>query len=138
RPARGRARCGGYRGVQPARRVRRDHQAGGPGGRRHPHDHRRPGRYRGAALAATRIGARRAVPASGGPEARTAWRPQEGMMPKTVDRRKFLAATGVTATMAVAAGVAGELLIDKRFRKGLPKAMAAPGTSGTSGTSSAP
>jgi DMSO/TMAO reductase YedYZ molybdopterin-dependent catalytic subunit len=37
-------------------------------------------------------------------------------MTTTVDRRKFLAAGGVTAVAAAAAGVSGELLIEKRFR----------------------
>jgi DMSO/TMAO reductase YedYZ molybdopterin-dependent catalytic subunit len=64
------------------------------------------------------------------------------MMPTSVDRRKFLAATGGTAMTAVVAGVAGELLINKRFRNNTPgQAMAAPGGSGTSsasGTAPAP
>jgi DMSO/TMAO reductase YedYZ molybdopterin-dependent catalytic subunit len=37
-------------------------------------------------------------------------------MTTTVDRRKFLAAGGVTAAAAAVAGVGGELLIGKRFR----------------------
>ena len=37
-------------------------------------------------------------------------------MTSTIDRRKFLAAGGVTAAAAAAAGVGGELLIGKRFR----------------------
>jgi DMSO/TMAO reductase YedYZ molybdopterin-dependent catalytic subunit len=49
-------------------------------------------------------------------------------MTATIDRRKFLAAGGVTAVAAAAAGVGGELLIEKRFR-GRPAAArpAAPG-----------
>jgi DMSO/TMAO reductase YedYZ molybdopterin-dependent catalytic subunit len=37
-------------------------------------------------------------------------------MSTTMDRRKFLAAAGVTSVAAAAAGVGGELLISKRFR----------------------
>jgi DMSO/TMAO reductase YedYZ molybdopterin-dependent catalytic subunit len=37
-------------------------------------------------------------------------------MTTTIDRRKFLAAGGVTAVAAAAAGVGGELLLEKRFR----------------------
>jgi len=37
-------------------------------------------------------------------------------MTTTVDRRKFLAAAGVTAVTAAAAGVGGELLVSKRLR----------------------
>ncbi len=37
-------------------------------------------------------------------------------MTSSIDRRKFLAAGGVTAAAAAAAGVGGELLIGKRFR----------------------
>jgi DMSO/TMAO reductase YedYZ molybdopterin-dependent catalytic subunit len=49
-------------------------------------------------------------------------------MTTTVDRRKFLAAGGVTAVAAAAAGVGGELLIGKRFRarRPAPAAQAAP------------
>jgi DMSO/TMAO reductase YedYZ molybdopterin-dependent catalytic subunit len=60
-------------------------------------------------------------------------------MPTTVDRRKFLAATGGTAMTAVVAGVAGELLINKRFRKNPSGATTgAPGTSGSSTTPGSP
>ena len=38
----------------------------------------------------------------------------------TVDRRRFLAAAGVTAVGAAAAGVGGELLLGKNFRKTAP------------------
>ena len=38
-------------------------------------------------------------------------------MTTTIDRRKFLAAGGVTAVTAAGAGVAGELLLGKRFRQ---------------------
>ena len=38
-------------------------------------------------------------------------------MTTTIDRRKFLAAGGVTAVTAAAAGVTGELLLGKRFRR---------------------
>ncbi len=41
-------------------------------------------------------------------------------MTGTVDRRKFLAAAGVTAVTAAAAGVGGELLLGKRFRGNAP------------------
>jgi DMSO/TMAO reductase YedYZ molybdopterin-dependent catalytic subunit len=41
-------------------------------------------------------------------------------MTTTVDRRKFLAAAGVTAVGAAAAGVGGELLVGKRLRTRLP------------------
>jgi DMSO/TMAO reductase YedYZ molybdopterin-dependent catalytic subunit len=40
-------------------------------------------------------------------------------MTTTVDRRKFLAAAGATAVTAAAAGVGGELLLGKRFRRTL-------------------
>jgi DMSO/TMAO reductase YedYZ molybdopterin-dependent catalytic subunit len=51
-------------------------------------------------------------------------------MTTTVNRRKFLAAGGVTAVAAAAAGVGGELLIGKRFRtlRTTPK-LAAPSQS---------
>ncbi|MGH3199270.1 MAG: molybdopterin-dependent oxidoreductase [Streptosporangiaceae bacterium] len=45
-------------------------------------------------------------------------------MTTTIDRRKFLAAGGVTAAAAAAAGVAGELLLGKRFRRNPPMASA--------------
>ena len=38
-------------------------------------------------------------------------------MTATIDRRKFLVAGGVTAVTAAGAGVAGELLLGKRFRR---------------------
>ena len=38
-------------------------------------------------------------------------------MTSTIDRRKFLAAVGGTAATAAAAGVGGELLVSKRFRR---------------------
>jgi len=41
-------------------------------------------------------------------------------MTTTIDRRKFLAASGVTAVTAAAAGVSGELLLSKRFRARTP------------------
>ena len=41
-----------------------------------------------------------------------------------VDRRKFLRAAGVTAAGAAAAGVGGELLLGKQFRKAPPASMA--------------
>jgi DMSO/TMAO reductase YedYZ molybdopterin-dependent catalytic subunit len=44
----------------------------------------------------------------------------------TVDRRKFLAAAGVTAASAAAAGVAGELLLGKNFRRTPPRAAPMP------------
>jgi DMSO/TMAO reductase YedYZ molybdopterin-dependent catalytic subunit len=44
----------------------------------------------------------------------------------TVDRRKFLAAAGVTAAGAAAAGVAGELLLGKDFGRTPPASQAAP------------
>ena len=47
-------------------------------------------------------------------------------MTTTIDRRKFLAAGGVTAVAAAAAGVGGELLLDKRF-PAQPKAAMASG-----------
>ncbi len=46
-------------------------------------------------------------------------------MTTTIDRRKFLAAGGVTAVTAAAAGVTGELLLSKRFRARTPAAKAA-------------
>jgi DMSO/TMAO reductase YedYZ molybdopterin-dependent catalytic subunit len=46
-------------------------------------------------------------------------------MTTTIDRRKFLAAGGVTAVTAAAAGVSGELLLSKRFRARSPAATAA-------------
>jgi DMSO/TMAO reductase YedYZ molybdopterin-dependent catalytic subunit len=46
-------------------------------------------------------------------------------MTTTIDRRKFLAAGGVTAVTAAAAGVTGELLLGKRFRRN-PQAAASP------------
>jgi len=46
-------------------------------------------------------------------------------MTTTIDRRKFLAAGGVTAVTAAAAGVSGELLLSKRLRAGPPAAKAA-------------
>ena len=45
-------------------------------------------------------------------------------MTTTVDRRKFLRAAGVTAVGAAAAGVGGELLLGKQFRKTPPVSMA--------------
>ena len=45
-------------------------------------------------------------------------------MTTTVDRRKFLRAAGVTAVGAAAAGVGGELLLGKQFRKAPPVSMA--------------
>jgi DMSO/TMAO reductase YedYZ molybdopterin-dependent catalytic subunit len=50
----------------------------------------------------------------------------------TVDRRKFLAAAGVIAAGAAAAGVAGELLLGKNFRRTPPASQAAPMPSATS------
>ena len=47
-------------------------------------------------------------------------------MTGTVDRRKFLAAAGVTAVTAAAAGVGGELLLGKRFRGNVPAPAVAP------------
>ena len=41
-----------------------------------------------------------------------------------VDRRKFLRAAGVTAVGAAAAGIGGELLLGKQFRKAPPVGMA--------------
>ena len=41
-------------------------------------------------------------------------------MTSTVDRRKFLRAAGVTAVGAAAAGVGGELLLGKQFRRTPP------------------
>ena len=38
-------------------------------------------------------------------------------MTTTIDRRKFLAAGGVTAVTAAGAGVTGELLLGQRFRR---------------------
>jgi DMSO/TMAO reductase YedYZ molybdopterin-dependent catalytic subunit len=50
-------------------------------------------------------------------------------MTSTVDRRKFMRAAGVTAVGAAAAGVGGELLLGKQFRKTPPASMApAPNT----------
>jgi DMSO/TMAO reductase YedYZ molybdopterin-dependent catalytic subunit len=51
-------------------------------------------------------------------------------MTTTIDRRKFLAAGGVTAATAAVAGVGGELLLGKRFRRNPPMAAApaAPGS----------
>ena len=46
-------------------------------------------------------------------------------MTTTVDRRKFLAAAGVTAVTAAAAGVGGELLVGKRLRARPPAASRA-------------
>jgi DMSO/TMAO reductase YedYZ molybdopterin-dependent catalytic subunit len=46
-------------------------------------------------------------------------------MTTTVDRRKFLAAAGVTAVTAAAAGVGGELLVGKPLRARLPAARRA-------------
>ena len=45
-------------------------------------------------------------------------------MTTTVDRRKFLRAAGVTAVGAAAAGVGGELLLGKQFRRAPPVSMA--------------
>ena len=45
-------------------------------------------------------------------------------MTGTVDRRKFLAAAGLTAVGAAAAGVGGELLFGKNFRQAAPVGMA--------------
>jgi DMSO/TMAO reductase YedYZ molybdopterin-dependent catalytic subunit len=57
------------------------------------------------------------------------------MMATTVDRRKFLAATGGTAMTAVVAGVGGEMLMNKRSRNSPSgSAMAAPGASSAQGT----
>ncbi len=47
-------------------------------------------------------------------------------MTTTIDRRKFLAAGGVTAVTAAAAGVTGELLLGKRFRRNPPTASPTP------------
>jgi DMSO/TMAO reductase YedYZ molybdopterin-dependent catalytic subunit len=49
----------------------------------------------------------------------------------TVDRRRFLAAAGVTAAGAAAAGIAGELLLGKNFRRTPPASQAAPMPSAT-------
>ena len=53
-------------------------------------------------------------------------------MTGTVDRRKFLRAAGITAVGAAAAGVGGELLLGKQFRRVPPVSMApavpSPGT----------
>ncbi len=46
-------------------------------------------------------------------------------MTTTIDRRKFLAAGGVTAVTAAAAGVSGEMLLSKRFRARPPAATVA-------------
>ncbi len=46
-------------------------------------------------------------------------------MTTTIDRRKFLTAGGVTAVTAAAAGVTGELLLGKRFRRN-PQAASSP------------
>jgi len=46
-------------------------------------------------------------------------------MTTTIDRRKFLAAGGVTAVTAAAAGVSGELLLSKRLRARPPAASRA-------------
>ncbi len=46
-------------------------------------------------------------------------------MTTNVDRRKFLGAAGVTAVTAAAAGVGGELLLGKRFRRTSSAAMPA-------------
>ena len=43
-------------------------------------------------------------------------------MTTTIDRRKFMAAGGVTAVTAAAAGVSGELLLSKRLRARPPAA----------------
>jgi DMSO/TMAO reductase YedYZ molybdopterin-dependent catalytic subunit len=48
-------------------------------------------------------------------------------MTGTVDRRKFLAAAGLTAVGAAAAGVGGELMFGKNFRKAAAASPAAPG-----------
>ena len=45
-------------------------------------------------------------------------------MTGTVDRRRFLRAAGITAVGAAAAGVGGELLLGKQFRKVPPVSMA--------------
>ena len=47
-------------------------------------------------------------------------------MTPTVDRRKFLAAAGVTAVTAAAAGVGGELLLGKHFRGTPAPSLAGP------------
>src|SRR5215472_15874812 len=48
-------------------------------------------------------------------------------MRNTVDRRKFLGAAGVTAAAAAAAGIGGELLFGKQFRRSpVASAPAAP------------
>jgi DMSO/TMAO reductase YedYZ molybdopterin-dependent catalytic subunit len=57
-------------------------------------------------------------------------------MTGTVDRRKFLAAAGLTAVGATAAGVGGELLFGKDFRRNT--AAPAPGMTAPGMTASAP
>jgi len=47
-------------------------------------------------------------------------------MTTTIDRRKFVAAAGVTAVTAAAAGVSGELLLSKRLRARTPANRVAP------------
>ena len=55
-------------------------------------------------------------------------------MTGTVDRRKFLAAAGLTAVGAAAAGVGGELMFGKDFRR----TTAAPAPGMTAPAASAP
>ena len=52
---------------------------------------------------------------------------QEDTMTGSVNRRKFLAAAGVTAVGAAAAGVGGELMFGKDFRKTAIASPSAPG-----------
>ena len=61
----------------------------------------------------------RAAPARPG-QARARRHPEEDTMTGTVDRRKFLRAAGVTAVGAAAAGVGGEMLLGKQFRRHSP------------------